>query len=371
MINKKWGFRIAVLFFILVCWAGLLLISFKPTGTINVLKMLVKPAIRFFYSPQALMLCDFESLSDLNDWYHEASTIGLSWDYATEGQASLKTQFESAQASGINFPLLMLENYVLGPNGEKDWSGYSFFKADFRNPTQQDIPLYIKIKDARSKTIQEIFDIKKNSSYSYCLDLNSVSDIIDLKNIVHISFFLNTPQEPATLFMDNVRLERPERTPPSRIGRPFLTFTGLDAPEKIKLDDNIVITCSFKASQQIKRKYIANICFFPLSAKEKKFSHRRGFLKAELWPPVPTTEWVPGKAYQIGPISIYIPYNNPEGDYGIQVLLFNPEQQGSSKPRFEMSNKGPVDFRGTFPKLRYTNKDIGEDYIVAKINVRK
>jgi hypothetical protein len=282
-------------------------------------------------------------------------------EHARKGERSAKVTYRSQQGIAA----LILTDYDIGPMGVRDWSYFKFFKCVLFNPQEMSIPLHVKIKDRSEREIDREIDAKAGENM-IVFDLEDLGQQIDLRNIVYINFYLMNPPHDLILYLVQLSLERGDLKEKRVLGAPVVHFERASCPARVKRGESVTISAFLSLSQALRGDYRVFIHVAYLPEMRKMPSHPRWYINADQDPWIPTSKWAPRTPYEIGPISIYIPKDFPLGEYAIQIGLFNSDSPGIRSRH--STNRGMVDFRQTFPRLRYANPDIKE-YVVAKIEV--
>lgn len=353
--------KLLIIWWLGFSWFLLIIFTLKPLGVINILKQIGKSIVRQFSVPQRVILCDFEKSSDFTDWYWRDTFIEASTDYASTGRYSAKITYYAK----TQIPSLILENYNLGPKGERDWSYFKFFNFLAINPYESDLPLHLKIKDIASRSIDKVFELKRGEN-RINVDLEEVGQFIDLTNVVYLNFYLINPSGDVVIYLDDIQLERADLKSKRILDKPVINFIKISCPKQVKKRTSFPISFLLSTSKELKYNYRLFIHISHIDEIKKKPSQRRYYINADQDPQPPTSEWKVNSSYEIGPLDIFIPQDFPTGEYLIQVGLFNPYSRGSYQRGSGYS--GMLDFHTSFPRLRYTNPEI-KNYVVEKIKV--
>jgi hypothetical protein len=147
----------------------------------------------------------FEEGTKTTDWmrnYDDKNThIRLSKNNATHGTYALKIDLPHTEYPGIhsiNFP--------------KNWEVFSHFSADIfyeRGPDQ--VALVIRIDDINSDSYHNRFHssfILSHGQNQIQVPIEKIRTKIDINSIYDVYIFLLEPEGPATLYIDNIRLEQ-------------------------------------------------------------------------------------------------------------------------------------------------------------------
>jgi len=359
--------KVAVIFLFLAIWAALFSLSIKRIGIINTAKNIAKPVYNYFYTPDVLVLCDFETSEDFWVWQPCSSLIERSSNNVYSGENSAKVTLYNSTRSQAEFSGIILEDQNIGPKGEKDWSRFRALKFEIANPGQSPVPLVVKIKDKAERSAYRPFSIKQGTQ-EIVIDLEEIGSSIDLENVVYVNIFVFSPKEDYGIYIDALRLDREDLAARRILSDPKVEFAGLDMPQTAKRGTAAALTCSFLAKEDIRRNYRVFIHVSHMSELSKRSSDRQWFINADNDPWVPTSRWAAGQTYEIGPLEIFIPKSFPAGEYAIQAGLYNADQDSYGSYYRYSSNEGAFDFRSSYPRLRYANPDI-KDYIVGYLTV--
>jgi hypothetical protein len=210
-----------------------------------------------------------------------------------------------------------------------------------------------------------VLDFKPGEN-KFILNLEDAGQFIDLANIIYLNFyFFQLPNE-ATFYFDNICLARDDLKKKRVLGEPVVNLVRLSCPKAAKKGDSILLSLFFSLSKELRNDYQVFIHITHPREIKKRSSQRRFYINADQSPWVPTSKWVANTPYEIGPLSIYIPRDFISGEYLIQAGFFNPASSGAYSR--ESSFNGMMDFRGSFPRLRYVNPGI-KDFVVGKIMI--
>jgi hypothetical protein len=353
--------KFLILLWFIFSWLLLFAVSLKPTGTINTIKLMLKPLLRNIHIPQELVLCDFEVTSDFSNWYWRDIVMESSEEHVYRGRHSAKVTYKAN--SGM--PSLILEEHNLGPAGEKDWSNFKLFKFTVFNPQDFGLSMHLKIKDKAGRYIDRILNLKEGKN-NVVLNLENVGQFIDLANIIYLNLYFIQPGREIVFYLDDVHLERVDLKAKKVLGKPIVNIVRLSCPKEVKRGESIVFSASLSINKELKNDYRVFIHISNFEELNKNPSQRRNYINAdqELW--IPTSKWVVNTPYEIGPISVYIPKGFLPGEYAVQMGLFNPGSAGIYDKG--STCEGMMDFRTSFPRLRYIDSRI-KDFIVARFRV--
>ena len=154
-----------------------------------------------------MVLYDFEEEKEFDRLYWECKVFyARDKRHATRGKYSLRLEMYPSSYPGLKTGWI-----------EKDWSYYRFFKVDIYNPTGRSLMFAYRIDDLPAGPPYEdrvngsvVLSPGKNE---LCLDLRSLRTSgtarpLFLSHIFSTYLFLGYPNNPVTLFLDNIRLVR-------------------------------------------------------------------------------------------------------------------------------------------------------------------
>ncbi|MFC1590037.1 hypothetical protein ACFL42_00940 [Candidatus Omnitrophota bacterium] len=350
-----------------VIWLALIAGSIKRIGAINTLKNAIKPALNYIYTPETVVLCNFERSKDFWSWGPQGSFIERSSRHVTSGENSARITITSSEKTNINTPGIVLEDYNIGPKGEKDWSRFNSLKFDIFNPDAEVLRLILKIKDRAGRSVQRFYKIQSGKN-EIITDLQDIGMTVDLRNVIYIKLFLGYPKEDRVLYLDNLRLDRDDMEDRNILSQPKIEFIGYEAPDKANPGESINFSFKLLAKEPLRKDYRVFIHISHDSELKKRPSNRIWFINADREPWTNTSRWAQDTEYEIGPIEIFFPKDFPLGTYKLQCGLFNTERGSMGSYGKTRSNHGAVDFRTSFPRLRYSNREI-KDYIISQIEI--
>lgn len=353
--------KLLILVWFIFSWGLLLIFGLKPIGATNTIKLIFRKLMINIKPPQEIVLCDFETQLDLLKWQCSNAIIEQATAHASRGRSSAKvTYYPKGGISSVSS-----EDYNLGFLEVKDWSFFKFCKLDISTLDDITIPLCMKIKDIAGRVFYDEFYLKKGSK-EIIFDLGFLGQSIDLSNIIYLNLFFVNPDREIILYLDNLRLERDGLKEKRILNKPIVELVRFNGPAQVKKGSSATISAWVSISQPLRSNYRAFIHISNSKETNKRFSQRRWHINADRQPWVETSKWQAFVQYEIGPVSIFIPKNFPPGEYIIQMGLFNPASSGGYYKG--SSSYGAMDFRTSFPRLRYTNSKI-KNYIVGKIKV--
>ncbi len=345
----------------IVSWCVLIVFTLKPIGATTMIKMALASLTNEFYTPQVQSICDFEDPSDFSAWDWSGTFIEPSRTHAAKGAYSAKVTYYAKN----EIAALVLQNYDLGPMGIRDWSRFKYFSCSFFNPFNTGVPLSVKIKDRSERAIDVLRGLK-NGENTITIDLEDVGQYLDLTSVASINFYLYNPETNITLYVDNLCLERGNLIEKRVLDMPAVTFLRLSCPPRAKRGESITISGFLSLSKELRLDYRYFFHIVNSDELRKGSSKYRWYINADYSPQEPTTTWKANTAYEFGPLEIFIPKDFAPGEYTIQAGLFNPFSQGRRNRR--ATNRGMMDFRSTYPRLRYVNHGF-DDYAVGKVEV--
>ena len=357
--------KIIIILWFIFSWAILIIFTLKPIGAISWAKILSRPIINYCCLPDKLILSDFESTKDFYDWRQNGVLLSQSKEYAYSGSYSAKIVFVVSKKFRQDYASIMLENYDIGPKGQRDWSYFKFLKFIIFNPQGLKLPLYLKIKDVAGRAVERIFDLKEGEN-RISLNLEEIAESIDLHNIAYLNLYFPLPAKEAFIYLDRLCLEKGDLKQKRIMAKPVINFIKLSCPRQARRGSSITVSCSFSTSEALKNDYRVFIHIINSRQINKKLIERKGYINADHDPWVATSRWQVNTPYDIGPISIYIPKDFSSGEYFVQIGLFNLGSY-AWHCRF-CSAEGMMDFRGSYPRLRYVNPKL-KDYTVGKIQI--
>lgn len=133
----------------------------------------------------------------------------LSVFHATQGMRSLKVTFPGSERD--TWP-----NFRKSFAGkDRDWSEFETLKIDVYNPEEQEIILKLRI-DAPSSSLANpekivnfwgIQRLTPEGRTSWEINTGEIGEQVDIRNVVGLMIFLDTPRSDHTIFFDNIRLE--------------------------------------------------------------------------------------------------------------------------------------------------------------------
>ncbi|MCM8795834.1 MAG: hypothetical protein NC928_04030 [Candidatus Omnitrophica bacterium] len=313
------------------------------------------------YPPDDLILCDFEKKLDFLKWRCINSFLEPSDKHPFCAVNSARVVYYPT--TGIS--ALLTEDYNLGLLQVKDWSFFRFFKFEIFNGENLSSPLHIKIKDSAGRTVERKVILQKGNN-KIVFNLEDIGQDIDLANVIYLNLFFINPDKEITLYIDNFRLERGGLKEKRVLDKETLNLVKVICPRQAKRGEEITLSAFLSVNMPLKKDYRVFIHFSSIEEIKKKPEQRRWYINADHQPWIETSKWQVNVHYEIGPLNIYIPKSFPVGEYVLQIGLYNPNSYGSYYSY--SSNRGMMDFRRGFPRLRYVNPEL-DNYIVAKIRV--
>jgi len=358
--NRK--IKILIAGWFIFSWAVIVIFTLKPLGVIKTLGDMRKNISRLIYRPEVLNLADFDKQSQLSAWLAKGAGIGLSPEHARRAGYSAKVTYYA----GMPMRSLILEDYDFGPSGERDWSGYRALKVNIYNPNKAREVLHIKVKDSSGREKENEISLMPGENDVAVL-LDDIGQFVDLKNIVYLNFFAGQLREDMRIYLDDLRLEKERAEPAGILKRPQVKLIAVNYPKQVKNKETIKLSFSIELNKAVSVDYKFFIHITERGELRKPPAKRARYINADQEPWIPTSRWSAGQAYEIGPVFVYIPEDSPEGEYVIQAGLFNPNSHGAYQ---KGSSYGMMDFRGSYPRLRYVNRNI-RDYIVARFKLKR
>jgi len=149
--------------------------------------------------------------------------------------------------------------------------------------------------------------------------------------------------------------------------RPQVKLISVDYPKEARNKERIKLYFSVLLGEPVSVDYKFFIHISEVSELSSPQAKRTHYINADQEPWVPTSKWNAGQPYDIGPVFIYIPEDFPPGEYAIEAGLFNPNSHGAYQ---RGASHGMMDFRGSYPRLRYVNRGI-RDYVVARFKIKR
>ena len=156
---------------------------------------------------QLPQIASFEGFLEMTRWHTRECRFERVETHATHGQCSLRVEL----AGDAKYP-----GPIMTDPG-RDWSGYDSFRLDVWLDGEQPIPLAVKIFDTQhngemNDRYNQTFTLLPGPNY-LTIPLSAVAAApvdreLDLSDIRLVQFFLVNPQQPRTIFLDNLRLER-------------------------------------------------------------------------------------------------------------------------------------------------------------------
>ncbi len=156
---------------------------------------------------QPLILNDFESDADLDTLFWQCRTVySLSDKNVTHGKASLRLDIYPAPYPGLR---LLLNDQ------QRDWRGYGKLSLDVVNPGQKTLKLNYRLDDKANPT----YDDRVNGSVMLRPGLNRITlgllslrtsgtkRPLDVRRVNAVLFFLSSPVEKISIYVDFIRLE--------------------------------------------------------------------------------------------------------------------------------------------------------------------
>jgi hypothetical protein len=309
--------------------------------------------------PDIRYLSRFSDEGDLEKWYRMGGARLI-----MRGKWGKLTFRESKGTPGIRFT-----DYIAGPARARDWSPYCWLKWDMRAPGETEQKLELIIKDVGEKRFSMAFPMPRGEPEHVSVSLTDLKLWIDPTRIAEVHFFMSSPAQETTVDMKDLRLEKGGCAPGEVLGKPFVVFEKLEAPESARLGEMVMISAWLSVTQPQTLSYHAFLHLFPESEKHVKVpAHRKGYIHIERLPLAPVPDWPVGTPQEVGPFTVYIPTGNPTGKYLIRIGLFNSISQGDG-PR-DVPYTGAFDYGGSFPKPRYTDQSL-DDFTVGSILVKE
>jgi len=359
--------RILTLFIFTIIWCVLILFSYKRAGIVNTIKNAVKPVMNRLFIDDDVMLCDFELSKDFSVWQLKKSHMERSSIHVYSGESSAKVVFLRSAGKSTQVPGIALEDYNIGPCGERDWSRFASLRLAVFNPYTFPIGFQIKLKDRSGRMVYRDFKVLAGEN-ELSIDLESLGSSIDLRNMLYVAFFVLRPPEDIILYLDSLELKRGNLDDKPVSGQPKVTFIKLSAVDKLKRGTTLTLACDLSISDRLYKDYKIFVHISQRGELKKKPSKRRWYINADHYPWLPTSGWEPNRIYTVGPIEVFFPEHFPLGPYAVQIGLYNPDIEIGSSDTKTGTSYGAFDFRGTYPRLRYTNPDL-KDYIVGYVDL--
>ena len=220
--NSSWGD-------VLANSAGLLaglawIASRRRTGIVRQLVALIAPLILVLVSVVPALeawdsvlsirsfpvLASFERPREVGNWLPHQSVMVRSTDWSTDGDYSLKIDLRPSKYPGIA---------LLWPAA--NWSEYRSLEFDLHNSGDQKLPLVVKIHDEENERnglgyrdrFHQEFVLESASTTNVVIDLAKVKAApadrqMDMTEINMLDIFSANLAEPATFFIDKVRLTK-------------------------------------------------------------------------------------------------------------------------------------------------------------------
>ena len=354
--------RLVIIIWFIFSWLSLIVLTLKPTGTLNVFKRWLVILSEKVSIPSVWVISDFESLEGLNGWSTSGLIVTISAEHTANGRYCARINFINSQ---VEMAKLVLEDDYLGPKGKKDWSRFKFLKFSIFNPQEAALPVHVKIKD-RAGRISDIAEQIKPKDNAFVLNLEDIGQFIDSSNVIYFNLYFPNPKKGNFLFLDAIRLERDALKETRILSRPILKLVAITYPGEVKRGNALSICATLSLLKRINIDYAVFIHISHESELKKRTAEHRWYINADQDTLIPTSKWLINTPYGIGPLSIFIPKDFPSGEYVIQIGLFNAASHGSYYKGSSFS--GMVDFRTGYPRLNYTNTQI-KDCIVGRVRV--
>lgn len=305
------------------------------------------------------MICDFESPKDIMAWQSSGCGLYLSTDYHRAGRSCGRISFDG----GTIYAGTKLQDYIFGPGSHRDWSSFERFSFWLKNGSMEEIDLDIQVKDAGERRFHHGVHLGPVAEKRVSVDLERMGHTVDLMRIASIIIGTACSIGEVDVYVDEVKLEGEG----DQLGRPYITFSGLEIPPVAYRGRTFHFDGSLRAEKPVPGDYRIFLHIYPEDqASVVKTSERVGLINADHDPPVRTTRWAVGVDQPVGPLEIYIPGDNPSGTYIIEMGLFNPRSPGRGERGVEY--QGAYDFAGSYPKCRYANEGMS-GYVVGRMEV--
>jgi hypothetical protein len=171
-----------------------------------------KPAVDIKYdqnAPGDLIISNFQNANDVNKW-DGVPTQQVAGKEINQPGSWLKVKYPKGDYPG-------LDAYRTTP---KDWSQYQTLDLDIYNPSDSVIKFGIIIRDEIGGSYPQRYDGQfglnpgmNNFELNFTgLKTNDKSRRIQLDQIKEVTLFLDNPQQETTLYLNNIRLERAQKT---------------------------------------------------------------------------------------------------------------------------------------------------------------
>ena len=190
----------------------------------------------------AVVIADFERPGDLEAWKTFSAELSLTRNPAIVGKFSAKIHFKpTTNASGIVMKKLFQKNRAL-----RDWEGYESLSVKVFNPSDQSLPLKIKIKDRQGGSHTEAVTLRPKQVNRVFITIRSLQGRLKPSRVAQLNFFLWAPRGDHTIVLDDIRLV-PQRAfkeegPPVILGKEFLPKKG----EKIYARQDLLDFASYR-----------------------------------------------------------------------------------------------------------------------------
>ncbi|PIQ83267.1 MAG: hypothetical protein COV75_08375 [Candidatus Omnitrophica bacterium CG11_big_fil_rev_8_21_14_0_20_63_9] len=150
-----------------------------------------------------LWLSDFEREGEYAlYWNVRRAHASQTPEHATHGRLAAKVTFLPGEESKFT-----MEHRLAREKKLRNWSGYHALHFDVYNGEPVQTRLILQLRDGRGQLYKEDLYIEGSSAQHVSVRLADLQEYLDLSRITQLNLFRWEAREPATVFLDAVRLE--------------------------------------------------------------------------------------------------------------------------------------------------------------------
>lgn len=161
------------------------------------------PLIQSERATSTLWLSDFEKAGEYAlHWNVSNARAAHSQEHATHGRSAAQVTFLAGKESTF-----AMEGYLARDKTRRNWSGYHALHFDVYNNEPVQTRLILQLRDSRGQLYKEDLYIEAESAQQVTVRIASLQEYLDVSRMTQLNFFRWEAHEPATVFLDAVRLE--------------------------------------------------------------------------------------------------------------------------------------------------------------------
>jgi hypothetical protein len=191
-------------------------------STLALLKERDLKAVEF---PLCLAVAGFEDEDDLRCWQANGITARLTAAARLGGTRAAELVFPAYQPGAPRWPSYQAR-YGERALPLRDWSGYSRFCFEARNPGKDEAPLKLCFRDLAGAQATVPATVPARGRLAFAAPLGDLG--LDLSRVVQVDLFMSEPAAAHTVWVDDLRLEAAPFAPADRLSD-RLDHAGQDA----------------------------------------------------------------------------------------------------------------------------------------------